>query len=171
MDFLSPDIAQMDLVKYMREALNEAMLAGMAQELPLGAVLVVDGEIIGRGRARHQECRNELSHAELNAILDGGERLWRNYPQAALFSTVEPCPMCLGAITMAGIPHVIFALHDKVVFSRQTIEANPYIRRRIRSYYGGVLEDDSTAMFLKFAPQYLNRILNGNAAHGHGGSE
>jgi tRNA(adenine34) deaminase len=160
-NFISPDIEDLNLEKYMQEALDEAEKAGQAGELPIGSVIVIDDEIISRGRARHQSKRNQLYHAELNAMLDGGERLWKEYQRAVLFSTVEPCPLCLGAVVMADIPHVIFALHDKVVCSKHTVMNNPYVRRHIKSYYGGICSDQSAAIFAKYDPQALRYIQTG----------
>jgi tRNA(adenine34) deaminase len=161
LDFISPDIAAMSLEAFMGEALLEAESAGRAGELPIGAVLVVDGEIVSRGRARHKEARSQLRHAELNALLSGGEALWRGYRRAVLFTTVEPCPMCLGAVVMADVPHVIFALHDQLMGSKETLESNPYVRRHIKSYHGGVLAQNSEALFAKYAPEGLRHILRG----------
>lgn len=159
--FISPDIEHLDLEKFMREALLEADEAGKAGEYPIGAVLVLDGEIISRGRARHAEYKSQLSHAELNALLNGGEKLWMDYKRASLFTTVEPCPMCLGATVMADVPHIIYALHDIVVQSNITLESNPYIRRHIQSYYGGVLEDESAAVIGKYNPRILKYMQTG----------
>ena len=147
----------------MREALLEAETAGQAGELPIGAVLVLDGEIIARGRARHQESKSKLRHAELNALLNGGEKLWADYKRAILFTTVEPCPMCLGAVVMADVPHIIYALNDKVVHSKVSIETNPYIRRHIKSYFGGVMESESARIIEKYNPQQLKYIQTGSA--------
>jgi len=160
-DFISLELEHLDLGKFMREALAEADAAGQAGEIPIGAVIVIDGEIISRGRARHNESRNQLRHAELNALLSGGEKLWKDYQQAVLFTTVEPCPMCLGAVVMADIPHIIYALNDNVVASKQSIETNPYIRRHIKSYFGGVMEDESARVVGNYNPEVLKYIQSG----------
>ena len=139
----------------------EADAAGQAGELPIGAVLVLDGEIISKGRARHDEHKRQISHAELNALLAGGEKLWTDFRRAILLTTVEPCPMCLGAVVMADVPHIIYALNDQVVHSKITIEANPYVRRHIKSYYGGVLENESANIFKKYRPKDLKYIQTG----------
>jgi tRNA(adenine34) deaminase len=157
-NFISPDLEHLDLEKFMREALAEAESAGQAGELPIGAVLVLDGEVIARGRARHNESRSQLRHAELNTLLDGGEKLWTGFRRAVLFTTVEPCPMCLGAVVMADVPHIIYALHDENVRSKLTVEANPYVRRHIKSYFGGVLADESVRIFEKYRPKDLEYI-------------
>ena len=157
-NFISPDLGHLDLEKVMREALAEADAAGQAGELPIGAVLLLDGEIIARGRARHNEIKSQIRHAELNALLDGGDKLWTGFCRTVLFTTVEPCPMCLGAVVMADVPHIIYALHDENVKSKMTIEANPYVRRHIRSYFGGVLADESIRIFERYRPKDLEYI-------------
>ncbi|MEZ4731324.1 MAG: nucleoside deaminase [Caldilineaceae bacterium] len=144
----------------MREALYEAEQAGLAGELPIGAVVVIDGQIISAG-ARHTERRNQLCHAELNALLAGGEALGEHHDRAILFTSAEPCPMCLGATVMADVPHIIFAAHDENVHSRQTVADNPYVRRHIQSYYGGVLEAESQALMARFDPVLLRRTTTG----------
>lgn len=160
--FISPDIEHLDLEKFMREALLEADEAGKAGELPIGAVLVLDGEIIARDRARHQQHKNQISHAELNALLNGGEKLWTDFRRAILFTSVEPCPMCLGAVVMADVPHIVYALHDAVVHSKITLESNPYVRRHIKSYLGGVLESEAARIFELYRPRDLKYIQTGS---------
>ena len=167
-NFLASDFDGLDLQEFMRAALEQAEIAGREGELPIGAVVVIDGELISRGRARHNRLLSQIRHAELNALLEGGERLWRDYRRAVLFTTVEPCPMCLGAAVMADVPHIVFALHDKVVHSRLTVENNPYVRRHIRSYYGGVLAQESEAILARYRPEVLQFILNGGASNGSG---
>jgi tRNA(adenine34) deaminase len=125
--------------------------------------VVIDGVIISQGRASHQRSRSQLRHAELNAMLAGGEKLWRDYRRAVLFTTVEPCPLCLGAAVMADIPHIIFALHDRVVQSGLTVMSNPYIQRHIKSYYGGVLAEESKAILARYEPDALRYIMTGTA--------
>jgi tRNA(adenine34) deaminase len=162
MHYLADELQGMDLEQYMRLALEEAQAAGKAGEYPIGAVVVIDGEVIARGRARHNEAHSQLSHAELNAMLVGGERLWADYKRAMLVTTAEPCPMCLGAAVMADIPHIIFGLHDEIVKSELTLEHNPYVRRHIKSYYGGVLEEEVAQMMAKYAPRELKYMQTGD---------
>jgi tRNA(adenine34) deaminase len=155
---LAPQLATLDLAGFMREALAEAEQAGLAGELPIGAVLVIDGEIVSRGHAQQQQHQSQLMHAELNALLQGGSMLWEHYERGVLFTTVEPCPMCLGAVVMADVPHIIFTAHDEVVQSRHTVAHNLYVRRHIQSYYGGVLEAEARALIARFNPTMLNYI-------------
>ncbi len=160
---LPPEIAELDLERFMREALVEAEAAGEAGEVPTGAVVVIDGEVVSRGRARHRQTRSQLMHAEMSALLHGGDPLWERYERAVLFSTMEPCPMCLGAAVMADVPHIIFACHDAVVDTRRTVETIPYVRRHIRTYHGGVLETEARALLARYDPTLLLYVTEGVA--------
>lgn len=161
MDYLSPNLRHIDLLPYMRAALVEADAAGQAGEVPIGAVLVVNGLIVARGRVQHRATHSDLRHAELNALLSGGEALWEHPEQAILFTSVEPCVLCLGAAVMADIPHIIYGLRDNVVQTDQIVETNAYVRRHIQSYYGGVLMDESIALFQTYDPKTLAYIQRG----------
>jgi tRNA(adenine34) deaminase len=130
----------------MREALAEAAAAASAGERPIGAVVVVAGEIVSRGRSRQNELRSQLAHAELEALQSGGDAVWERYREAVLFTTVEPCPLCLGAAVMADVPHVVYALHDPLVETYRLIEGSAYIGRHIETYCGGVLEREARAL-------------------------
>ncbi|HEX9101233.1 MAG TPA: tRNA adenosine(34) deaminase TadA [Polyangia bacterium] len=94
---------------YMREALAEAEAAAALGEVPVGAVVVVGGEIVGRGGNRRESAKDPTAHAELIAIRQaalavGGWRL----VGATLYVTQEPCPMCAGAIVNARVERVVF---------------------------------------------------------------
>ena len=94
--------------KFMEEALKLAQEAFDAGEVPVGCVIVRQGEIVGRGRNRREGDKSALAHAEIEAIAQscenlGGWRLW----ECTLYVTLEPCPMCAGAIVQARIPRVV----------------------------------------------------------------
>ena len=100
--------------EYMNEALHLAAQAAAEGEVPVGAVVVHEGEIIGRGYNRRQQLQNAMSHAEIEA-LDGACRKlgsWR-LEKCSLYVTLEPCPMCAGAILNARIPRVVYGASDK----------------------------------------------------------
>ena len=149
----------------MREALALAEESGLAGEMPIGALVVIDGEVISRGRARHQERRSQLAHAELEALESGGERLWEACERAILVSTLQPCPMCLGAAVMADVPHVIFAAYDALVDTEQTVETNAYVQRHITTWLGGVLEAESLALIERFDQRMLAYVLGERPAN------
>ncbi len=99
--------------RFMNEAILLAEEAERAGEVPVGAVLVKDGEIIGRGRNTREGQKNPLGHAEISAILQGSKTLdtWR-LNDCTLYVTLEPCPMCAGAIINARIGRVVYGARD-----------------------------------------------------------
>ena len=103
----------MEDLKYMDEALALAREAAEAGEVPVGCVIVRGGEIVGRGKNHRETGRTALGHAEIQAISEacrnlGGWRLW----ECTLYVTLEPCPMCAGAIINARIPRVVYGAGD-----------------------------------------------------------
>ena len=99
--------------EFMEEALRLAAEAAAEGEVPVGCVITLDGRIVGRGRNRRERAKNALAHAELEAIDEacrtlGGWRLW----QCTIYVTLEPCPMCAGAILNARIPRVVYGTSD-----------------------------------------------------------
>ena len=149
----------------MREALAEAEAAGEAGEYPIGAVVALDGAVISRGRSRQRELRSQLAHAELEALQRGGEPLWTRHDEAVLFTTVEPCPLCLGAAVMADVPHIVFAHPDPAIQSAEIIERVPYVRSHIETYRGGVLRDEARELFERFEPRLLDWLDDRVARH------
>lgn len=103
----------MDDQTYMQQALQLAEEAAQDGEVPVGCVVVCNGQIVGRGRNRREIGRSALAHAEIEAIDEacrtlGGWRLW----ECTLYVTLEPCPMCAGAIINARIPRVVYGASD-----------------------------------------------------------
>lgn len=99
---------------YMALAISEAQKAHEIDEVPIGAIIVHNGGIIARAHNRRETDRSPLSHAEILAIRDASEYLggWRLL-NCTLYVTLEPCPMCAGAIVNARIPRVVFGAYDK----------------------------------------------------------
>jgi cytosine deaminase len=91
----------------MQAALDEARLGLAEGGIPIGAVLVLDGEIIGRGRNQRVQRGSVIHHAEMNCLENAGRRAAAVYRRCAIYSTLSPCPMCSGAIVLYGIPRVI----------------------------------------------------------------
>ena len=138
--------------EYMLEALALAREAFEAGEVPVGCVVVRNGEIVGRGRNRREEGRSALAHAELEAISQacaalGGWRLW----ECTLYVTLEPCPMCAGAIVNARIPRVVYGAADPkngCCGSVTDLFALSFNHRPALT--GGVLEADCAALLTAF---------------------
>lgn len=138
--------------QWMREALALAQEAADEGEVPVGCVIVCDGQIVGRGRNRRETKKNALSHAELEAIDEacrtlGGWRLWK----CTLYVTLEPCPMCTGAIINARLRRLVYGAPDVKAGSCGTLTdlfALPYNHRP--EVAAGVLEDESRQLLQSF---------------------
>ncbi len=104
----------MDHESYMRLALELAREAAAAGEVPVGCVIVHRGEVVGRGRNRREEKQAVSSHAEMEAMAQANAALgsWR-LEECTLYVTLEPCPMCAGAIINARIPQVYYGARDR----------------------------------------------------------
>ena len=98
---------------FMREALKEAQKAYDQAEVPIGAVVVLNGEIIGRGHNLREKEQDATLHAEIKAIRQANQHLgsWR-LEDCELFVTLEPCPMCIGAMILARMKRVVFGAFD-----------------------------------------------------------
>ena len=136
----------------MLRALELAREAGDEGEVPVGAVVVYQGKIISEGRNRRERDKNALCHAELEAIDGacralGGWRLW----QCELYVTLEPCPMCAGAIINARIPRVVFGASDPKAGSCGSVTdlfAMPYNHHP--QVFSGFLEEEAAGLLRDF---------------------
>ena len=99
--------------QFMQAALAEAEAAKVLGEVPIGAVIVLDGKIVGRGHNLRETSNDPTTHAEMVAIRQAAEHVghWRLL-DTTLYVTLEPCVMCMGAIILARIPHLVYACRD-----------------------------------------------------------
>jgi tRNA(adenine34) deaminase len=99
--------------KYMQMAVDEAMKAQALGEVPIGAIIVYDDKVIARAHNLRETTQNAVTHAELSAIQDACNELgsWR-LEETTLYITLEPCPMCAGAILQSRIPRVVYGARD-----------------------------------------------------------
>lgn len=138
--------------KFMEEAVRLALLSSAEGEVPVGAVVVCNGEIVGTGRNRRETEKNALCHAEIEAINNackklGGWRLW----QCEMFVTLEPCPMCAGAVINSRIKKVTFGAYDKKAGSfGSVIDFNSLGYNHKPEIEGGVDETECAAMLTDF---------------------
>ncbi len=138
--------------KFMREALLLAEEAARDGEVPVGAVVVHDGRIIGRGRNRREKGKNALAHAEIEAINEACGSLggWR-LPGCTLYVTLEPCPMCAGAALNARVGSCVIALKDSASGAfGSVIDLNKYPLNHKSTVKYGVLENESRKLLQEF---------------------
>lgn len=138
--------------KFMLEAMELARISALEGEVPVGAVVVKDGEIVGTGRNRRELGKNALYHAELEAIDNackklGGWRLW----QCDLYVTLEPCPMCAGAIINSRIKRVVFGASDgKAGSFGSVVDFNEIPYNHKPDVVGGVMGDECSSLLTEF---------------------
>jgi len=139
--------------QFMRLALREAVAAGAHGDVPVGAVVVRDGEVIGTGRNERELRGDPTAHAELLALRAAALTLggWR-LPGAVVYVTLEPCPMCAGAIQQARIARAVFGAPDQklgAAGSVLNILGDPRLLHRVE-VQGGVLAAESLAVLQRF---------------------
>ena len=146
----------------MEEALLLAKQSFDEGEVPVGAVVVKNGEIVGRGRNRRENGKNALFHAEISAIDEacrnlGGWRLW----QCEMYVTLEPCPMCAGAIINSRIKKVTFGAYDKKAGSfGSVVDFNDLPYNHKPQIEGGIDEKECSELLSLFFEQLREKRKN-----------
>lgn len=139
--------------RWMAEALREATAAAEAGDVPVGAVVVQDGRVLGRGHNQVEVLHDATAHAEILAIGAAAGSLgdWR-LDRATLYVTLEPCTMCCGAILLSRLGTVVFGAHDPragaVVSTARLLEGHPY--RHAVEVVGGVAAQASGGLLSDF---------------------
>lgn len=137
----------------MQHALDLAREAAASGEVPVGAVVVIDNQIVGRGYNRPISSNDPTAHAEIVALRDAAARIG-NYRlvDADLYVTIEPCTMCAGAIVHARVARLYYGAREPksgAVGSSSDVFANPDLNHRV-SVYGGVREVEAAALMSEF---------------------
>ena len=137
---------------FMQQALELAREAAEAGEVPVGCVIVQNGEIVGRGRNRREEKQATASHAEMEAIAEANKTLgsWR-LDECELYVTLEPCPMCAGAIINARIGRVWYGARDEAMGACGGV-LNLFMERfpNRPALVGGILAEECRAVLADF---------------------
>ncbi|MDR0294301.1 MAG: tRNA adenosine(34) deaminase TadA [Oscillospiraceae bacterium] len=136
----------------MRQALALARRAGGEGEVPVGCVIVRDGVVVGRGYNSREREQNALAHAELTAVAEACKAVgfWR-LPDCAMYVTLEPCPMCAGAVINARVGELIYGASDpKAGACGSVIDlfAHPFNHKPLVT--GGVLAEESSELLTGF---------------------
>jgi tRNA(adenine34) deaminase len=146
-------VARAQAEAWMREALMEAEAAGRAEEVPVGAVIVHEGRIIGRGRNRILELKDPTAHAEMLAVQEAARRLQcERLRDTILVSTLEPCAMCAGALVLARVGGVVYGAQDPKAGaggSVMNVLHHPQLNHRIH-IVGGILAAEAGQLLTQF---------------------
>lgn len=144
----------------MHAAIMEAEKARKLNEVPIGAVIVYQDEIIASGFNLRESSQSALSHAELIAIEEANKRIgsWR-LEDCTLYVTLEPCPMCAGAIVQSRIPHVVYGAYDPKAGCAGTIMNlldEPRFNHQVK-VTSGILEEECSKLLTDFFRDLRNR--------------
>ena len=147
----------------MLRAIELAKIAAGLDEVPVGAVVVKDGEIVGEGFNRRETGKNALAHAELEAIDSACKRLggWRLH-QCELYVTLEPCPMCTGAIINSRLKKVVFGAYDPKAGSVGSVVNLcdlPYNHKPVIE--GGFMQEECSSLLTEFFAKLRERRKSG----------
>lgn len=139
--------------RFMKQALDQAVRALDHEDVPVGAIIVQDGRIIGRGRNQREQLQDPTAHAEILAITAAAESIghWR-LEGCTLYVTLEPCPMCAGAIVQARIPRVVYAAADPkagACHSLYEITHDERLNHRCETV-GGVMAEPAAELLREF---------------------
>ena len=145
---------------FMKEALALAREAYEAGEVPVGAVIVKDGRIIGRGRNSTEGDKDPTCHAEINAIRQAAAALggWR-LPGCSMYVTLEPCSMCAGAIVLARIEHLYIGTLDPksgACLSLANIPSDDRLNHQVE-LHTGILQQECSAILKEFFKELRNK--------------
>ena len=134
--------------KFMKDALREAGAAAAEDEVPIGAVIVCRGRIIGKGHNMTERLNDPTAHAEMIAITAATEAIGGKYlNDCTLYVTVEPCPMCAGALAWSQIGRVVYGASDP---QRGVSQFSPSLMHPKTAVVSGVLEDECGSLVSDF---------------------
>ena len=145
--------------KFMKAALKCAQKGLEEGEVPIGAVVVCDGKIISRGHNRRTKLQIATAHAEVEAIEKACKKLksWR-IPECEIYVTLEPCPMCMGAMLNARIKKVYFGAYEAKGRSLTSEIANANLVNHVIEVEGGVMEEECAKILSTFFKEMRGRI-------------
>ena len=139
---------------FMRLALEEAQLALEKGNIPIGAVVVHEGRVVARGHNLVDSHEKELGHAEMEALSAAEAFLFRHKRECEIFTTLEPCLMCYGAIVHFNFKRLVVASPDQAVGALGLVRHSPYYSRRGPEVVTGVLHEESRALLTKYVNRY-----------------
>lgn len=142
-----------DDTRWMQAALEEAQAALVHEDVPVGAVAVWKGQIIGRGHNRREAEQDPTAHAEMIAMRQASQvvQYWR-LEEVTLYCTLEPCVMCAGAMVLARLPRLVYATHDPkagAAGSLFDLVRHPQLNHRVHVEHG-LLADEAADMLRAF---------------------
>ena len=153
------DISGMDHNHFMQIAIKEAKEAGLRGDRPIGAIIAHDGKIIAKGSSRYFTKHSDVDHAENIAVISCAPYLQKHGSSCVIYSTVEPCIMCISTIAFADIRNIVFAIRDEHMKTGENINRIPYLKQRVFNYIPDICRNEALAVFRQFSTDEAYRIV------------
>ena len=141
--------------KFMKQALDCALLALQSGDVPIGAVVVHEGRVVGKGWNQVEKLKDVTAHAEILAMSSASDVLQDKYlSTCSLYVTVEPCTMCAGAIELARVSRVFYGAHEPKTGAcgsiRSILGSTKSTTSSVKEVYGGIMEDECASLMTRF---------------------
>lgn len=156
------DINNLDHNYFMSIAINEAIQAGERGDKAIGAVLVHKGKIIDTASNKWKTRNSKVHHAENCLVMDNAQYLRMYGKECIIYTTAEPCLMCIGTIVMADIRNIVIGTQDPHMHTKEFIESHEWLRERIFNYILGVKEDECRKLIFDYCDANTIQRLLGN---------
>lgn len=153
------DISQYDHEKFMQAAIEEAIIAGERGDKAIGAVLVHNHKIIGKMANSWNTRNSKVHHAENHLVMENANYLRKHGPECVIYTTLEPCVMCVGTIVMADIRNIVIGFEDKYMMTEDFIASHTWLKDRIFNYIKGVKREECRDLIVRYGNERDREIL------------
>ena len=143
----------------MQAAFEDAIAEGYRGDKAIGALLVHDHRIIGKMSNTWNTRNSKVHHAENILILENAQYLRKYGPECIVYTTLEPCLMCIGTIVMADIRNIVIGYEDKYMQTRELVASHAWLRDRIFNYVVGIKEEDCKDLIIRYGDERDKSIL------------
>jgi len=156
------DISNLDHDYFMSIAIEEAISAGNRGDKAIGAVLVHNGKIVDKSSNQWKTMNSKVHHAENCLVMNNAQFLRNHGNNCILYTTAEPCLMCIGTIIMADIRNIVIGTRDPHMHTEDFIESHEWLKNNIFNYIVGVKEEECTNLILKYCDDNTKERLLGS---------
>jgi tRNA(Arg) A34 adenosine deaminase TadA len=153
------DISQVNHEKYMDIAINEAVLAAQRGDMPITAVLVHKNVVIGKASNSRNTRKSKIHHAENWLCLEHAQYLMEYGPECILYTTLEPCIMCLSTLIMADVRNFVIGYPDRFMETKKYADLMPWLRDRIFNYIVGIRHDECKDLIIQYGDEKSKQIV------------
>ena len=153
------DISSYNHEKYMQIAIEEAKIAGERGDKPIAAVLIHNHKVIGKMSNTWNTRNSKVHHAENYLILENAQYLRKYGTECIIYTTLEPCLMCIATIVMADIRNIVVGFEDKYMQTKSFISSHNWLKDRVYNYLVGIMETECKDLIKRYGDERDKSIL------------